>query len=439
MGNISYLLKSLYSNHVILEGRKKPWYFTLIFFVIGIFLPWIPLLSSGYTSDSSTFITATQNHEIDKGLLMLSKEKSFNQVTIGQEEGEYFLDMSGLSDTDFLAENVDTSENSWQNEYDGINEKEMALGFYVDNADRTGLPDNVQGQVFEASSYVESNVDSMTGLGQAFYFDALMVDTAEYPTIDPVPSTSSSSSSSGNKIEYEDNGKTYFLLAYYLPDLDTTTKNGAQYLVNFIYSVVLGVDSSDGQSFSHWPHSYIVFTKDSFSLVTYPLRSAKTNRYAASYMDGRFNDAVAGQEPAVGTGLQDFFYRNDADNDQALSNIRVFFNAGHRQNVIRSTWINCGILAAVYAGLVLVSSGIIMFLVKRKTSIYRETNYWEAIKIAVTLSFTPALLSMIVGFMSFEYGVGALVLCILFRVIWMNNKICPPAPTDNKPLYQARQ
>lgn len=430
MGNIAYLLKSLYSNQVILEGRKKPWYFTLVFFVIGIFLPWIPLLSSGYTSDSSTFITATQNFEIDKGLLMLSGEKSFNQVTIGKDGEEYFLDMSGLSE-----ENADTSATSWQNEYDGLNEKEMAVGYYSDS---TTAPSDVKGQVFTACSYIQANPDSITGQGQKFYFDALMIDNAEYPTIDP--STSSSSSSSSNtEIEYENNGKTYFLLAYYLPDLDTTKDDGAQLLVNFIYSVVLGVDSSDGKTISHFPHSYIVFTKDSFNLVTYSLRSAKTNSYGTSYMDGRFNDAVSEQAPAIGTGLKDFFYRDSADRDQALVNIKAFFNAGHRQNVIRSTWINCGILAAIYAGLALLSSGIVMFLVKRKTSIYRETNYWEAIKISVTLCFTPALLSMIVGFMSFEYGVGALVLCILFRVIWMNNKICPPAPTDNKPLYQARQ
>lgn len=435
MGNISYLLKSLYSNQVILEGRKKPWYFTLLFFVLGIFLPWIPNLSNGYTSDSSTFISSSQNFEIDKGLLMLAKEASFNQATIGKNGEEYFLDMSGFSDPDFQAKYVDTTSTSYRNEYDGDNvSKELALGYYCDSSTTVG---DAEGQVFHANEYVTVTNKTETNLSQAFYFDALLLDRDEYPTITPAPSTSSSSTGS-DQPQYEDNGKTYFLLAYYFPGLDTREGKNGQLLVNFIYSVILNA-KTDGTGVQNYPHSYIIFTEDSFSLVTYPLQSTLTSGYGVSYMYGSFNDAVSEQEPSVGTGLQSFLGRDNASDEQLLTNIKVFFNAGHRANTIRTTWINCGILSAVYAGLVLVSSAIVIFLVKRKSSVYRETNYWEALKISVTLAFTPAVIAMAVGFMSFEYGIGGLVLCVLFRVIWMNGKICPPTKTDDKPLYQARQ
>ena len=66
MENLKYIFKSLYSNQTIINGRKKKWYFALLFFIIGVFLPWIPVLSSGYTTDASTIVTNTVNYEVDK-------------------------------------------------------------------------------------------------------------------------------------------------------------------------------------------------------------------------------------------------------------------------------------------------------------------------------------------------------------------------------------
>ena len=436
MGNVTYLWKSLYSNKAILEGRKKPWYFTLLFFILGIFLPWIPVLSSGYTSNAASFITQTQNYEIDKGLTMLSQQEILKSLTI-QTDGETYS-LSIPMDDAFIESNVNTAQGAYRAEYDGTNEKTLARGYYCDSV---SVDLALGGDVYEACPYVaQTNSSWLTNRTQTFYFDALFVNTIENPTMDSAPSssTSSDSSSSSSSIQYEDNGKTYYLLAYYLPDLDTSTQEGAQLLVNFVYSVVLNV-SADGSTIGEYPHSYIVFTKNSFSLVTYPLRSAKTNGYGASYMNGSFSDGVSFASPSSGTSLYDFFHRDATEDAQVLSNIEAFFNGGYRNNTIRSTWINCGILSAVFAGLVLLSSGIVIFLVKRKTSAYRDTNYWEAIKISVTLAFTPSLLAMAIGFMSFEYGLGILVLGVLFRVIFMNGKINPPRVEDSKPLYQARQ
>lgn len=434
MGNISYLFKSLYSNKVIIEGRKKPWFFALIFFILGIFLPWIPTLSTGYTSDPSSFISQQVNYEIDKGLTMLTESVGFDAVTIQKNgDGEYYLDMEGLSEATFQESNVNTGLESCQQEYDGTNEKSLGMGFYGEGVRN---PDEGKGETFPVSPYITST-GTESGLGFTFYFDAMMINGSEYPSIDP--SSGDETQTSDTETTYEDNGNTYFLLAYYIPGLDVASEKGSQYFINFVYSVILDVDK-EGSKIENFPHSYIVFAENAFSLVTYPVRSAKTNSYGHSYMNGDFNDAVSLESPASGTSLKAFMTRNGDENDDVIASLRAFFHDGRKQSTIVSAWVTCGILSAVYAGLVLLSSGILIFLAKRKTSAYRDTNYWEAIKESVTLAFTPALLAMIVGFFGgSEMVIGALVLCILMRVIWMNSKICPPTPTDNKPLYQARQ
>ena len=53
MKTITLLFKSLLSNQAAVDNRKMKWYFTLIVFLLAVFLPWIPFLSSGYRTDSS--------------------------------------------------------------------------------------------------------------------------------------------------------------------------------------------------------------------------------------------------------------------------------------------------------------------------------------------------------------------------------------------------
>lgn len=426
MDNVKFIFKSLVKNQEVLDHRKMPWYFALLFFVLGIFLPWIPNLYKGYTTDSSAFISQQANFEIDKGLSMMAQSVAADTIEI-QKDGEvYTLDMSPLENPAFEENNVNMSNASYDEEYNGTSDKSLAKACFNDGA---SVSSDFAGQVFTPNKYVEAS--GYSGEAHVFYFDALKTDAE---LINPAPFTSSSSS--GTSVTYEDNGNTYFLLAYYIPTLDTTTEKGRRFLSDFVASVILDI-KEDGTAIQNYPHSYIIFSEDSVHLVTYPIRSALTNSYGTEY-SGVFNDAVASVAPTDGTTLHAFFYRDSATNEQALTNIKTFFNAGQRESVINQTWFNCGILSAVYAGLVLVASGILIFLQKRKRSVYKDATYWQALKESLCLALMPAILGTALGFLSFEYGIAFLILGVLFRVIWMNSKIAPVKPSDNKPLYQAR-
>ena len=429
MKNLTYIGKSLYSNKAILDNRKKPWYFALIFFLLGVFLPWIPEMHRGYTKDGASFLTQQANCEIDKGLTMLVESDGFAQFVVSEDKGQYRLNMDGLGNATFQSEKVNLEASGYDEEYNGTNTFSLAKAYYEDGAS-IGTNDN-QGKSFPISAYITSN-NLQSGEAHSFYFDAMMTDAE---LIDP--STNKDESSTTEDVTYEDNGNTYFLLAYYIPTLDTSTATGSQYLVNFIYSVILNVNK-DGTEVGNYPHSFVVFAQNSVSLYTYPIRSSKKNRAGTQYV-GSFSDAAKALNPSPNSNLQSLLTQGEnEERANILTNLKAFFHGGIREETVYRTWLNIAILTGVYVGLALLSSLILLILQKRKTSVYRDSTYWDCIKESVTFAFTPSVLSMAVGFMSFEFGVGALVLCILFRIIWSNSKICPPKPTDNKPLYQAR-
>lgn len=426
MKNLTYIGKSLYSNKAILDNRKKPWYFALVFFLLGIFLPWIPEMHRGYTQDGAGFLTQQTNYEIDKGLTMMVESEGFAQLTVSGNEEKYRLNMDGLGNETFQSEHVNLEASGYDEEYNGTNSFSLAKAYFEDGA-KIGNNDN-QGKSFPESAYVTSN-ELQSGEAHSFYFDVMM--TSE-ELIDP----STTKSEDDEDVQYEDNGNTYFLMVYYIPTLDTSTETGSKYLSNFVASVILDLNK-EGKEAGNYPHSYVIFAKNSVNLVTYPIRSSKTSTYGTQYI-GNFSDAVKALNPTSGSTLVSLLTQGGEGTDSILANLKTFFHSGVRENTIYRTWFNIAILTAVYAGLVLISSVILIILQKRKTSAYRDTTYWEAIKESVTFAFTPSILAMAVGFMSFEYGIGMLALALLFRVIWSNSKICPPKPVDNKPLYQAR-
>ena len=427
MNNLTYLGKSLYSNKAILDNRKKPWYFALLFFILGVFLPWIPELYRGYTQDGSAFITQQANCEIDKGLLMMSESLGFEQLTAVEGGQGYRLSMEGLGDAGFQEGNVNLEASGYDEEHNGTNTYALAKAYFEDGA-RIGANDN-QGKSFPESPYVTAN-NLQSGEAHSFYYDVMMTDEE---LIDPAEGNSTTD----GDIQYEDNGNTYFLMVYYVPTLDTSTSTGSKYLSNFVASVILDLNR-DGTEAGNYPHSYIIFAQNSVNVVTYPIRSSHTSTYGTQYI-GNFSDAVKTLDPTPGASLASLLRKDGTDSDSVLANLRSFFNGGLRENTIYGTWLNVAILTGVYCGLVLLSSVILIILQKRKTSAYRDSTYWDCLKESVAFAFTPAILSMGFGFLDFTYGVGILVLAVLFRIIWSNSKICPPNPqADNKPLYQAR-
>ena len=411
MENLKYLFKSLFSNKTIVEGRHKPWYFAIIFFILGVVLTWIPVLTSGYTTNNSTFFTISSSQEADRGLnYMLSQQYFQEGITIAEDPNDSDKLALNLTGVDSFAR-----DDTWNNEYDGVidNGKPLIRAEFTDNND----------------SFLHNNI-APTNLTNTYYFDAVAVDTSD--SIDQNNSSTSSTSDTENTSK-----RSIVLEIYFLPDVYITSGNSqmSNYFSNFISGIILGVNNAGDAT--RYSHSYIIFTPDSISIAVAPLVSSVGGAFVHA-QSGYINDGLKYLKAETGNTL--YSYLNNVENKTRLEAFADFFHNTAKQSQITSVWINIGILSGVVVGLELLSAVVIFFLHRRKTSAYKDVNFWTAMKEAMTLGFTPCILGMALGFMGFVYNITLVVSGILLRTVWINNKISPISTDNNsnKPLYQAR-
>lgn len=392
------LFRSIFSNQAVLDGRKTKWYFILAMFVLSIFLPWIPALSKGYQTDGSAFLTATNNNEIDKGFKTILGKDYFKNITIEQNaDGSYFLNYAALNDAAYYSED----EADFENEYNGTNTKELFR-----------------------SEYTYTNATTKATETHAYYFDCISVEKEEIAQ----PSTSATTST----VVYENNGRNTYLQAFFFADKNVS----ASWLSDFLMHIVFRYD--DKNKPQRYPHSYALFNTDEIRVASFPLKTSLTATKAGSSYYGSVK--VGFKNVVTGTKLGAYLYSDSTSVEAATKKFQSFLYQASRPSTIKSVWYNCLYLTIFAFAAMLIASLILLFLNKRKTSLYRDTNYWECMKEAVLLSFSPCLISMAIGFMNFTYGVVAIVACILIRVVWISSKITPP-PTqggNSQPLYQAR-
>lgn len=424
MKNVIQILKSLFSNQAAIDNRKNKWYLTLITFIFIVFLPWIPYLSSGYTANTASLFTqtASSNYDIDKGFkATIVKDYFKNGVVIKKNSNnEYYFEY------DFTNQYTE-SAGDFDNEYLGTNTKELYKGTFSDTSGGTN-------HISSSTTYVKD----YTSMKKEYYFDCISVSNSD--VIDP--SKSSSSTSTSSTIEYEDNGYTYFLENFYLPELSNTEEKYMTYLNNFVSSVVLNVDST-GKANSY-PHSYAIWGQNFILAVVYPLKSSKSSLSVKGSYSGVINYGFNGADIQAGTSFYKYLSEDGklSITDTYTKGFAEFLNQAGKPAYIRSTWMNIGILSAVVVGTVLVASLLLLFFFKRKTSLYRESNYLNAISSAVYFTSTGALFGFVLGFFLTQWVYFAIIGITLIRLIFGSNKICPPPAANgqsgSKPLYQAR-
>lgn len=388
------LFKSILSNQAVLDSRKTKWYIVLVMFVLNMFIPWIPALTKGYQTNGAAFLNASTNNEIEKGFKSLLNKDYFKNITIEQNaDGSYYLDYSALENEEyFSAEN-----GGYVNEYNGTNTKEL---------------------------YRDSYTNSDTNETHTYFYDVISVEADAIAT----KTTAATSSTT----DYENNGRNTYLQAYFFTDKDITTP----WLSSFVMKVILNYDKQNKPQ--NYPHSYALFNTGDVRVVSYPLKAAKVSTQASTSYYGSVSTGFKNVE--TGTKLGAYLFEGNGTTETAMTNFTTFLYNANRPSNIVATWYNCLYLSIFAFGAMIVASLVLLFLNKRKTSIYRDTNYWECIKEAVILCFTPAVIAMAIGFMNFTYGVVAIIGAALIRVVWMSSKICPPAVqgSNDKPLYQAR-
>ena len=105
------------------------------------------------------------------------------------------------------------------------------------------------------------------------------------------------------------------------------------------------------------------------------------------------------------------------------------FNETYIDQKETTKWNNTLIFLGVYGGL-LIFLGLLVFLLTRgKNSPFRSLNFWVCQKIAYFLSFTPAVLALVVGFIMSTNMIGQMmfIMFLSLRVMWASMRQLRPA------------
>lgn len=177
--------------------------------------------------------------------------------------------------------------------------------------------------------------------------------------------------------------------------------------------------------------SFIVFGK--FEFVTSLYKSGNTS------VVGSLSGDYANTQ--VGTNLKDFakttvdgvIYSPTStglDHDKYLdytwSNWMKFYDQSYINSRAYQTWSISGIMLAINAALTLMMGLLVFILTRGKNNPFRIYTFWESQKIAYWASLSPAVIAMIVGFISSTYGMMAFIMLMGIRIMWMSMKTLRP-------------
>ncbi len=412
MFTLKNIFKSLYSNQAALDNRKMKWYVTLAMFVLAVFLPWIPTLSNGYRTNGGAVFSSKSNYEVSTALKhVISEEDYFKKITIAEKDGVRTLDLTGLNDESFYGEG---DAYNWTNELNGTSDKALFRSTYVDK-----LNDG-------ASPYVKNASD----LEMIYYFDSIGAD---------ITVTNTTKNSDGTENTTKTTERRVYLELYMLPELSRNDTNAELYLTNFTSTVILNKDLNGVNH--NVPHSYMILLKDYMLVAFYPFTATTSTTSASGSYIGKLDLGLAKMNLNGSSTLYDFILNKGELNiqDGFTNNFVSLANESARDYTINSTWMSILTLTIAGAASILVSSILVIIFFKRKSSIYRESNYFHAINTSVNMSLTPALLSMIFGFFASNYSMMIIIGANLIRAVFIMNRICPPTTADtSKPVYQAR-
>jgi hypothetical protein len=141
---------------------------------------------------------------------------------------------------------------------------------------------------------------------------------------------------------------------------------------------------------------------------------------------------VNGDYKSLREGLEGkTFYQiltNDATTPTGyLDNFKTFAYDSYINNRTTLMWVQTGMVAGINAG-ILILMGLVMFLMTRgKNNPNRVIKWYQCYGMAAWAAPSPALLTLIMGFILPSYAVMYFVLFYGFRIMWMSMKQLRPA------------
>lgn len=168
--------------------------------------------------------------------------------------------------------------------------------------------------------------------------------------------------------------------------------------------------------------SYIAFGKKSMAFASYkPGTKALATYIYGSYDRLNGYDFIFNDYPAA--DVVGFKFVEAMRNKWSWT-----INQAYETTKITSTFQYVGILAGVYAGLLVLFGFLIWVMTRGKNNPLRVFRIWETQRMSYWASLSPAILSIIAGFILQQSSLGMFAFIFLFgmRLMWMSMKALRP-------------
>lgn len=206
--------------------------------------------------------------------------------------------------------------------------------------------------------------------------------------------------------------------------VDYTFKNNDENVARFIY--VANPSNDQLQDLTSEGYTCIIFTEHSFyySIVNQskpnsPIVGADSNAY---------------KDFSQGDLVEKFYATDDQGNtnyDKNVSNLRTLFRKTHNYRRVVDAWVGVGILAGISLIVVFLMGLMVFILTRGKRNAYRIFKFWECQKIAYWATISPAILSLIFGFITGGSSLFNIWFVMFFgiRTMWLSMKSLKPDGT----------
>ncbi|MGI6713748.1 MAG: hypothetical protein ACOX3K_01655 [Bacilli bacterium] len=180
------------------------------------------------------------------------------------------------------------------------------------------------------------------------------------------------------------------------------------------------------------PVSYLILTDVQLSGANYKFATEMNGTTTASAVSGDYSLLPTGYSLATfatksATGENIVTLKENAATyekyvEGVLSNWSNFYNEAYKPVKKIAFWTLSGTYAGAYVVIVLFL-GLVLFLITRgKYSVNRDWKFFQAMGVGAWMSFTPALLTLLVGLFSPGYAAMGFIMLNSFRVMWFSMK-----------------
>ena len=193
-------------------------------------------------------------------------------------------------------------------------------------------------------------------------------------------------------------------------------------------------DAGDAEGTAYYIPSFMILTKNTLVAATYKVDSTTRAGNTFGGLDWwttpNGNLVTYVLEGVESTTVEQVKH-NTGDWAKVYNKWKAVFNQTYKNQKERAKWNTTLIYLGVYAGLI-VFLGLMVFLLTRgKNNPFNTLNFWVCQKIAYFLSFTPAVLALILGFVFAGNMIGqmAFIMLLSLRIMWASMR-------QLRPIYQ---